>query len=292
MKTNIHKKTHAVIPLVLIGIASSFTFVLTVVASGIVPSEVVALVNSARERVSLPGLTENAQLSEAARAKAEDMIKNDYFSHTSPKGVEPWYWIKQAGYQYQAAGENLAINYTNAKEQHEAWMKSTTHRANILNTRYQEIGVAVVKGKVNGKESLVTVEFFGSPLHAVADRVAVAPPVAVPVSEIKGMETPVVSQVLPTVPVSSEAVPSVPVVTPIAESQLLSLEWQEAIWMTLFLFSIVSAPMAFLARSFGVLIKKPRTETEEAKQPKVTIDFSGTPLYSHSIHHKIFAHEA
>lgn len=287
MKINTHKKTHTVIPLALIGIASSFTFVLTAFASGIVPSEVVALANSARDRAELPALTENAQLSQAARAKAEDMIKNDYFSHTSPKGIEPWYWIKQAGYQYQAAGENLAINYTNAEDQHEAWMKSATHRANILNTRYQEIGVAVVKGKVNGKESIVTVEMFGSPLHAVADRVAVVPPVAVPVSEIKGVEAPVVSPISPA-PVSSPVV--LPIVTPVVENQILSLEWQKAIWMTLFLLSIVSAPMAFLARSLGTLIEQPRTETGEAKkQPKVTIDLSHTPLYSHSIHQRIGA---
>jgi hypothetical protein len=289
MKINIHKKTRTVIPLLLIGIAFSCTFILTAVASGIVPIEVIALANGARATANLPALTENVQLSLAARTKAEDMIKNDYFAHTSPAGIEPWYWIKQTGYQYQAAGENLALNYTNAKEQHSAWMKSATHRANILNTRYQEIGVAVVQGKINGKDTIVTVEMFGSPLHAVADRVAVVPPVEVPAIEIKGVETRVVPEVVPVAPVLSQVVVPLPVVTPEIESRIRSLAWQEAIWMTLFLFSIVSAPMVLLVRALSVLIEKPQTPAKETKQSKDEVDMPVMALFSDSIHYKIVA---
>lgn len=158
-----HKKSHGMVPLVLVGVVASYVFAFNVVAAGMTPTEVIHLANSARAKADLPALRENSLLAEAAKNKANDMIKNDYFAHTSPKGVEPWVWIKDTGYQYKAAGENLAINYTDATDQHEAWMKSETHRANILSNRYQEIGVAVTKGKIDGKESILTVEFFAAP---------------------------------------------------------------------------------------------------------------------------------
>lgn len=102
-------------------------------ASGISRSEVISLVNKSRAKEGLSMLKENSQLSEAAKAKADDMIKNDYFAHTSPSGKDPWYWLKKIGYKYKLAGENLAINYDSAKEQHEAWMKSPSHKKNIMN---------------------------------------------------------------------------------------------------------------------------------------------------------------
>ena len=99
----------------------------------------------------------------AAEAKAEDMLKNDYFAHTSPEGRTPWHWLKKAGYSYKYAGENLATNYTDAKDQEKAWMKSKTHRENILNKNYREAGIAIVDGKIDGQSSLVTVVFFLAP---------------------------------------------------------------------------------------------------------------------------------
>lgn len=176
-KNNNNQITRSVAVLTIVSIATSFIFVLTAVAAGIAPTDVITLANTTRAKAHLSPLTENTQLSMAAKNKANDMIQHDYFAHTSPTGVDPWYWVKQSGYQYQAAGENLAINYTSAGEQHSAWMKSATHRANILNTRYQEIGVAVISGEINGKEALVTVEFFGTPLVVVADTVAPVPPI-------------------------------------------------------------------------------------------------------------------
>lgn len=132
-------------------------------------SEVIRLVNDARTEAGLPILRESSLLSQAAMNKATDMIAHDYFSHVSPSGVEPWFWIRGVGYQYRAAGENLAINFTDASDQHNAWMKSPTHQANILSVGYQEIGVAVVKGKIDGNESIFTVEYFGSPIGVLSE---------------------------------------------------------------------------------------------------------------------------
>ncbi|MFZ2187354.1 MAG: CAP domain-containing protein [Candidatus Moraniibacteriota bacterium] len=170
-------------PFLVIGFAFSFVFVFTAWASGIAPADVIALTNNAREKEGLKPLVVNAQLAAAAQDKAEDMLKNDYFAHISPAGVDPWHWFKIAGYDYQYAGENLAVNYASASAQQGAWMNSTTHRANILNAQYQEIGVATVQGKIDGVESLITVALFGTQVVVVADQSrAAVPPVVQPVA--------------------------------------------------------------------------------------------------------------
>lgn len=267
MAQNISQKkriAHAMVLLFIVGVASSCAFVMTAVASGIVPSEVITLANSARIKSGLNPLHENTKLAQAAQAKADDMIKNDYFSHTSPKGVEPWYWIKQAGYQYRAAGENLAINYTDATNQHNAWMKSETHRANIMNTRYQDIGVAVAKGKINGKESLVTVEYFGTPLYAVADQLSLVPPVVVsdPVS-IKGAET------VATPTLDLEVPTPLPVVTtPMTASLEVWLERMAFVWL---LFSTVLVPLIFLSQTLRHLWVKQHRLSSASEQGTVDI---------------------
>lgn len=139
-------------------------------ASEITADSVIGLVNKERMASGLNVLAENSMLNQAARDKASDMIKNDYFSHNSPKGTTPWHWIEKSGYDYKYAGENLAINFENAQSQHKAWMASATHRKNILNPNHKEIGVAVAKGKVDGKASVVTVQLFGTQAAAIINK--------------------------------------------------------------------------------------------------------------------------
>ncbi len=138
----------------------------SVSASGITPKNIIQLVNKERFSQGLDVVMENSLLSSAAREKLNDMIKKNYFAHTSPGGLSPWHWIEKGGYDYQYAGENLAINFTSAEDQHKAWMASATHRKNILNASYKEIGVAVAEGTVEGKTSIITVQFFGTPVSA------------------------------------------------------------------------------------------------------------------------------
>lgn len=137
-----------------------------VLAAGISVKNVIELANKSRAKAGLPALVENGKLSAAARDKANDMVKHDYFAHTSPAGTTPWDWLKKEDYKYKYAGENLAINYTSAESQHEAWMKSQSHRDNILNANYREIGAAVLEGEVEGNKTVVTVEFFGTAFPA------------------------------------------------------------------------------------------------------------------------------
>lgn len=135
---------------------------------------VIGLVNQARENRGIPQLKVDRQLSKAAQSKAEDMIKHNYFAHISPSGVTPWQWIGQSGYDYSFAGENLAINFTDPESQHQAFMNSEGHRKNILNENYQEIGVAVIKGKIDNRQTIVTVQEFGAKTDETPARKAVA----------------------------------------------------------------------------------------------------------------------
>ncbi len=130
--------------------------------SSITQEHVVSLTNQARRANGLASVTINPTLQQVAQLKLDDMIRNGYFAHTSPDGLDPWYWFKKAGYLYTYAGENLAMNFVEAEELNKAWLKSPTHRANILNPNYREIGVAVGIGEVDGFESTLVVQMFGT----------------------------------------------------------------------------------------------------------------------------------
>lgn len=126
-------------------------------------SALIDLVNQSRSDNGLPAVELNAQLNLAAYKKAQDMLEKQYFDHYSPDGIDPWYWFDQAGYRYQYAGENLAIHFFDSAEVHQAWMNSPSHRDNILNPRYREMGLAVVQGEFDGHPTAVVVQLFGAP---------------------------------------------------------------------------------------------------------------------------------
>ena len=107
--------------------------------------EVVKLVNKERNAAGLPALTENSRLSEVAQAKAEDMMKNGYFSHTSPAYGSPFEMMRTFGITYTAAGENIAKGQKTPAAVMDGWMSSSGHRANILNASYEQIGVGFCK---------------------------------------------------------------------------------------------------------------------------------------------------
>jgi hypothetical protein len=136
--------------------------------SSITIEEVVAHTNQKRQEQGLPPLTVNTQLSAAALAKAQDMLDNQYWAHTSPTGKKPWDFIKSANYHYKVAGENLARDFSHTNDMMSAWMDSPTHRANILNDRYEQIGVALVYGKLEGFDTALVVQMFGAPVSGTA----------------------------------------------------------------------------------------------------------------------------
>lgn len=130
----------------------------------VLPAVIVTGTNDERVEASVPALTRNSLLDEAASRKARHMADGEYFSHYSPSGLSPWYWFKEAGYQYEHAGENLAIHFTDSDEVIEAWMDSPTHRENILNHKYTEIGIGTAKGEYEGEQTIYVVQLFGSPV--------------------------------------------------------------------------------------------------------------------------------
>lgn len=120
-----------------------------------------------RENGDLPALKENAKLNAAALAKANDMFAKQYFEHISPGGVDPGTLVKKSGYEYIVSGENLILgNFADEKEVVQKWMDSPGHRANILNERFSEIGVAMVKGTYEGHTVWIGIQEFGLPLSA------------------------------------------------------------------------------------------------------------------------------
>ncbi len=146
----------------------SFSFKVLAGKIEITKEKVIQLVNESRRAEGLETLKENEKLSLAASQKAEDMIKKKYFAHNSPDGITPWSWIEKSGYNYRYAGENLAIDFKDAESQHTAWMKSPTHRKNILNSDFQEIGVAVKEGVIEGHLATITVQEFGLQMGAIS----------------------------------------------------------------------------------------------------------------------------
>ena len=159
-------------------------------SSSVTIDEVIKRTNDERAKVGLSPLTQNPQLSQAAYAKAADMFTENYWAHVSPTGTEPWAFIKQTGYRYRYAGENLARDFSETSLLMDAWMASPTHKENILSGNYRDIGVAVVDGTLLGVETRLVVQMFGSPIAApIAQRPRETTPVAPPVKETETVVT-------------------------------------------------------------------------------------------------------
>lgn len=106
---------------------------------------IIQKINEERISHGLAQLDQSALLDGTAREKSQDMISRHYFSHTDPQGNFVWKLMERNGYAYRAAGENLARNFDDADAVVSAWMASPSHRDNILQPKFQEIGVGVEK---------------------------------------------------------------------------------------------------------------------------------------------------
>lgn len=112
--------------------------------------EVLNLINEYRKENGLEDLTIDEKLQEAAKIKAEDLVENNYFSHTSPTLGTPFELMKSQGIRYKIAGENLAGNISSQKAV-EAWINSKDHRENILEKKFHKTGIFVIESPVYGK---------------------------------------------------------------------------------------------------------------------------------------------
>lgn len=140
-------------------------------ASVIKTEEIINLTNKMRQENGLAPVQLDSKLTAAAAQKASDMFARDYWAHVSPVGTQPWYFITEAGYSYRYAGENLARDFSDSNSIVKAWIASPTHRENLLNPRYQDMGLAIVDGKLGGRETTLVVQMFGTKLGAVAGAV-------------------------------------------------------------------------------------------------------------------------
>lgn len=138
-------------------------------ATSIHVEELVQLTNSKRQEMGLSPLRLNPVLSQAAAEKAQDMFRKNYWAHIAPDGKTPWDFIVSKGYKYTVAGENLAKNFQASSGVVDAWMASPSHKDNLLKSTYEEVGFAVVNGILQGEETTLVVQMFGTPLQPIAD---------------------------------------------------------------------------------------------------------------------------
>lgn len=177
-------------------------------------SALVVLTNDVRKTQGLAPLSENSLLARAAQDKAQDLVTKGYFAHQSPDGKTPWYWFKKAGYAYTYAGENLAKDFIDSDKIVEAWLASPLHRANILNSNYRDIGIAVASAtSTTGQRQTVVVQLFGNPLQ---QKTSPPPSPAVQQSPAASPATPSIS------PKTTFAPTSTPMPTPLTAVAVIS----------------------------------------------------------------------
>lgn len=124
--------------------------------------------NSQRSSNGKKALVINDKLTAAAQTKANDMAKRNYWSHLTPDGKQPWEFMQQAGYAYQKAGENLAYGFDSSSDTVAGWMNSKSHRENLLDSDYTEVGFGyanVSNYNKSGPETVV-VAMYGEPQGA------------------------------------------------------------------------------------------------------------------------------
>ncbi|MGE5041842.1 MAG: CAP domain-containing protein [Candidatus Levyibacteriota bacterium] len=207
------------------------------ISFSITTDELLQDTNVAREENGLTDLKLNPELNAAAKAKADYMFSHNFWAHFAPDGTSPWYFIKNSGYEYLYAGENLAKGFTSSKDIVSAWMNSPSHRENLLSNKYKDIGFAVVEGNLLGEDTVLVVQMFGTP-PAVA--VESTPQVPVPPQKVASQENP--------------APESVPV--PLVQKQVLKTASEQVVSHPVLNAQIVtkSATVAFLMFIIAVLI--------------------------------------
>lgn len=150
------------IALAIASLGISFIAIVTpTYATEIGEAKLIELLNTERTNHELNALTIDPTLYFAALTKAQDMLKKGYFEHFTPENKSPWVFIRNAGYNYAKAGENLAMDFRTAEGVHNAWMASPAHKQNILDPDFENIGLAALKGNFNGHETVMIVEMFG-----------------------------------------------------------------------------------------------------------------------------------
>lgn len=128
-----------------------------------VRAEVLARVNEARRKAGLKPLRSDPLLDRAAQRHAEDMLARGYFAHESPEDKTVRERAKAAGYDWRTIGENVAEGQFTVDEVMTTWLNSPGHRRNILDPRFEELGVGLALGRANGRYRVLWAQAFGTP---------------------------------------------------------------------------------------------------------------------------------
>ena len=212
-------------------------------AANISPDEVVRLTNEKRAQNGLAPVSLNSTLSQAAQAKAADMLNKDYWAHVAPDGTQPWKFFLDFGYRYRFAGENLARDFTNPSSAVDAWMASPSHKENMLNPKYKEIGVAVIEGDLAGVDTTIVVQFFGT---SYVDTIATAP---------IAQATPTPTVAITVNPTVAPAVIVTPAPLPTEVAQITTLPSQESPAVLISPFNTTkTVSLAIVALLLGLLV--------------------------------------
>jgi hypothetical protein len=168
-------------------------------ATSIYVEQLLSDTNEVRKNAGLSPLILNSQLSQAAADKAQYMFSHNFWAHNSPDGKTPWEFISATGYKYTVAGENLAKNFNDSQGVVDAWVASPSHRDNLLKSSYRDVGFAVLNGVLNGEETTLVVQMFGSTESIIANKPPVVPVQAAKVEPKTGINQPsnATDQVIP-----------------------------------------------------------------------------------------------
>ncbi len=126
-------------------------------------SQLVTELNQIREVHHLPLLLIDERLVAAARVKAATLAREQRFDHRLSDGRSPWELIRASGYRYELVGENLAIGFSNSGDITRAWLNSPTHRANLLDAGFSDVGIATAEETIDGRSTIIVAELFGRP---------------------------------------------------------------------------------------------------------------------------------
>lgn len=169
--TRLSRKSFLLVATSAISLLIAVALPVSAAATTIEAAQTVAKTNHQRSRASLSPLVVDKRLTQSARTKAEHMITHDYWDHNAPDGSTPWTFIRQAGFEYESAGENLARGFTTTEAMVTGWMNSPMHRDNVLNQSFTHIGIGIAEGVLEGVRTTVVVAHYGTPSHQVEQAV-------------------------------------------------------------------------------------------------------------------------
>ncbi len=155
--------------------------------------------NAERTNRGLTALALNSKLVSSSQAKSDDMVAINYWAHNRPDGTTPWVFFANAGYQGLKEGENLAYGQLTAQQAVNEWMASPSHRDNILDSSFCEVGFGITNSSnfVNTGPETIVAAHYGQPTSGCPSVQPVAAPQ--PTKSVKpATNTPKVTVVTPT----------------------------------------------------------------------------------------------